>query len=153
MAVSEMCGTQHVAFAAITRPGQENWGRPSHRADLSVVRPLAVGPLKHATLQALHFPLMKMRGIQFWGQVFSTKELIWLTCLQAWIGFFGKHKGLWKQKQQLQAGAGLASEDVYRASFCWSGCVHTASLYNYYLIAFLEWLHLKQKTSWTQTTQ
>lgn len=34
-------------------------------------RPLALGQLKHATMEALHFPLMKTRGIKFGGQAFQ----------------------------------------------------------------------------------
>lgn len=52
---------------------------------------------------------MKIRRIKFGGggQAFQHKRTHLAEVSAAWIGFFGKHEGLWKQKQQLQAGAGL----------------------------------------------
>lgn len=50
---------------------------------------------EHATLETLHFPLMKIRRIKFGGgQAFQHKRTHLAEVSAAWIGFFGKHEGL-----------------------------------------------------------
>lgn len=61
-------------------------------------RLLGLGHLKHVALEALHSPLMKMRGTEFgaggWGQAFQhrTSHLAEEPASLDWIP--GKHEGL-----------------------------------------------------------
>lgn len=59
-------------------------------------RLLGLGHLKHVALEALHSPLMKMRGTEFGagggGKHSSTEQVIWQKSLQAWIGFLENMK-------------------------------------------------------------
>lgn len=98
-------------------------------------RPFAPVCLKHATLEALHFPLMKIRGIKFLGQAFPHKRNH-STEVSAGLDLILQKSGrLMKTKTASQH---WALYEVCAEVLSWVGCLHT-SLLHHSCVLWIEW--------------
>lgn len=101
---------------------------------------------EHATLETLHFPLMKIRRIKFGGggKHFSTKELIWLKCLQRGLDSLANMKVCENKNSSyklVQASYKKMCTEV--PSVGQTVCTHP----RYIITAFLSCLHFKKKSA------
>lgn len=108
-------------------------------------RPLALGHLKHATLEILHLPLMKMREIKFLASIPAQKKLSgWIVCR---LGFESLENMKVCENKNSNYRLVQALCKMCAASFCWWGCVYTSLLYNYYITMFLSCSYFKKKNN------
>lgn len=112
----------------------------------------ALGHLKHAAWEALDFPLGKMKGITFLGQVFQHRRKI-MAGVSAGLDLIPWKT--WRLVKTKTAIMGLCRPRVrsVQSSFWWSGYVHTSPLHNYYITAFLSWLCFKKNNTSTSNTR
>lgn len=81
-------------------------------------RPFAPVRLKHATLEALHFSLMKIRGIKFLGQAFPHKRSHF-TEVSAGLDLILQKSGRLVKTKTITSQCWAFLWNVCWSSFCW----------------------------------